>query len=143
MSCQISAHFPRCPLARLTSTVRNILPAIMSTQKTTLSAGFLPSDRVRSVQEFLEDENDPPGFVSPKDTNDCTLGSLGNHNVVIAVLPDGEHGLTSATVVVMNMLHSFPNFRIGLMVGIGGGAPGKHGIRLGDIVVSAPCDGDS
>jgi nucleoside phosphorylase len=39
------------------------------------------------------------------------------------------------------MLHSFPNIRIGLMVGIGGGAPSpKHDIRLGDIVVSAPCD---
>ncbi|KAE8338716.1 nucleoside phosphorylase domain-containing protein [Aspergillus arachidicola] len=37
------------------------------------------------------------------------------------------------------MLHSFPNVRIGLMVGIGGGAPSAdHDIRLGDIVVSAP-----
>ncbi len=40
------------------------------------------------------------------------------------------------------MLHSFPNVRIGLMVGIGGGAPSdKHDIRLGDIVVSTPGDG--
>jgi nucleoside phosphorylase len=34
-------------------------------------------------------------------------------------------------------LHSFPNVRFGLMVGIGGGAPSaRHDIRLGDIVVS-------
>ena len=40
------------------------------------------------------------------------------------------------------MLHSFPNARIGLTVGIGGGAPSpKHDIRLGDIVVSASSDG--
>jgi nucleoside phosphorylase len=40
------------------------------------------------------------------------------------------------------MMHSFPNIRIGLMVGIGGGAPSpKHDIRLGDIVVSAPREG--
>jgi nucleoside phosphorylase len=40
------------------------------------------------------------------------------------------------------MLQSFPNVRIGLMVGIGGGAPTrKHNIRLGDIVVSTPRDG--
>ena len=40
------------------------------------------------------------------------------------------------------MLNSFPNVRIGLMVGIGGGAPSrKHDIRLGDIIVSAPRDG--
>ena len=39
------------------------------------------------------------------------------------------------------MMHSFPNVRIGLMVGIGGGVPSsRHDIRLGDIVVSAPRD---
>ncbi|WDK22134.1 hypothetical protein CGRA01v4_13424 [Colletotrichum graminicola] len=42
------------------------------------------------------------------------------------------------------MLHSFPNIRVGLMVGIGGGAPTpEHDIRLGDIVVSRPRDGKS
>ncbi|CCF43601.1 hypothetical protein CH063_13257, partial [Colletotrichum higginsianum] len=41
------------------------------------------------------------------------------------------------------MLHSFPNVRIGLMVGIGGGAPSlKHDIRLGDVVVSKPGGGN-
>ncbi|KAL4909256.1 hypothetical protein BDW74DRAFT_174458 [Aspergillus multicolor] len=39
-------------------------------------------------------------------------------------------------------MHSFPNIRIGLMVGIGGGAPSpKHDIRLGDVVVSIPRNG--
>lgn len=67
---------------------------------------------------------------------------MGKHNVVIAVLPDGEYGTTFAASVPRDMLHSFPNVRIGLMVGIGGGAPSaKHDIRLGDIVVSAPRDG--
>ncbi|KAL8366135.1 hypothetical protein RB595_004758 [Gaeumannomyces hyphopodioides] len=37
------------------------------------------------------------------------------------------------------MIRTFPNIRIGLMVGIGGGAPNrKHKIRLGDVVVSSP-----
>ncbi|KAG7284875.1 hypothetical protein NEMBOFW57_009490 [Staphylotrichum longicolle] len=40
------------------------------------------------------------------------------------------------------MLHSFPNVRIGLIVGIGGGAPSRrHDVRLGDIVVSSPDGG--
>lgn len=40
------------------------------------------------------------------------------------------------------MLNSFPNVRIGLMVGIGGGVPSaRHDIRLGDVVVSAPRNG--
>lgn len=58
------------------------------------------------------------------------------------MLPDGEYGTSSAASVARDMLHSFPNVRIGLMVGIGGGAPSrKHDIRLGDIVVSTPRDG--
>jgi hypothetical protein len=68
--------------------------------------------------------------------------SLQLPRIVIAVLPEGEYGISSAASVARDMLHSFPNIRIGLMVGIGGGAPSpKHDIRLGDIVVSAPRDG--
>jgi hypothetical protein len=58
------------------------------------------------------------------------------------VLPDGEYGTASAAGVARDMLSSFPSVRLGLMVGIGGGAPNsKHDIRLGDIVVSAPRNG--
>jgi hypothetical protein len=70
--------------------------------------------------------------VSPNDNNDYILNKVGRHNIVIAVLPDGEYGTSSAVTVARDMLHSFPNIRIGLMVGIGGGAPSpKHDIRLG------------
>jgi hypothetical protein len=47
-----------------------------------------------------------------------TLGKVGKQNVAIAVLPDGEYGLSTAASVARDMLHSFPNVRIGLMVGI-------------------------
>jgi nucleoside phosphorylase len=80
--------------------------------------------------------------VHPYDNNDYTLGRIGKHNVAIAVLPNGEYGTSSAAGVARDMLHSFLNIRIRLMVGIGGGAlTPKHDIRLGDIVVSAPRDG--
>ena len=60
----------------------------------------------------------------------------------MAVLSDGEYGVGSAASVITNMLNSFPNLRISLMVGIGGGAPTKQNdIRLGDVVVSSPKDG--
>lgn len=66
---------------------------------------------------------------------------MGNHKVVIAVLPDGRYGTASAATVASDMMHSFPNVRVGLMVGVAGGAPSrKHDIRLGDIVVSSPQD---
>ncbi|CAG8921787.1 unnamed protein product [Penicillium salamii] len=91
-----------------------------------------------AAQEFLDEEHGRPKFVSPNDSNDYTLGKIWDHNVVIAVMPDGEYGTASAANVATNMLSSFHNIRIGLMVGIGGGVPSKrHDIRLGDVVVSA------
>ena len=95
-----------------------------------------------AAQAFLDEKHNGPEYVSSNDNNDYTLGKIGQHDVVIAVLPDGEYGTSSAASVARDMLHSFPNVRIGLMVGIGGGAPSrKHDIRLGDIIVSSPHNG--
>ncbi|KAI9768652.1 MAG: hypothetical protein M1839_003987 [Geoglossum umbratile] len=97
-----------------------------------------------AATEFLDEEHERPECVAQNDNNDYTLGRVGKHNIVIAVLPNGEYGTASAASVARDILHSFPNVRIGLMVGIGGGAPSrKYDIRLGDIVVSAPHNGDS
>ena len=92
-----------------------------------------------AARQFLDKEHDLPTHVSTNDTNGYTLGEMAGHNVVIAVLPRGVYGLTSAASVAANMLNSFPNIRVGLMVGVGGGAPtAKRDIRLGDVVVSSP-----
>ncbi|EEA28309.1 hypothetical protein TMatcc_003365 [Talaromyces marneffei ATCC 18224] len=78
------------------------------------------------------------------DQNSYCLGSINGHNIAIACLPSGVHGTTSAATVASSMLHTFPSIRFGLMVGIGGGVPDRHGdrdnepIRLGDVVVSKP-----
>lgn len=97
-----------------------------------------------AARVFLDEEHELPDYVSPNDNNSYVLGRVGKHNIVIAVLPHGEYGVSSAASVARDMLHSFPNIRIGLMVGIGGGAPSeKHDIRLGDVVVSVPRDGES
>ncbi|KAJ9481087.1 hypothetical protein VN97_g12417 [Penicillium thymicola] len=102
----------------------------------------LPVEYV-AAQEFLDEEHEKPSFVSPNDTNDYTLGKMCEHNVVIAVLPDGEYGTASAANVATNMLNTFHNVRIGLMVGIGGGVPSEsHDVRMGDVVVSAPRGGE-
>lgn len=110
------------------------------------TVGWICAVKVEYVaaQEFLDEEHEGPAFVSQRDSNSYTLGRIGKHNVVIATLPFGEYGTTSAATVARDMVHSFPNIRIGLMVGIGGGAPSKHhDIRLGDIVVGAPSNGNS
>ncbi|KAI9763766.1 MAG: hypothetical protein M1840_009091 [Geoglossum simile] len=97
-----------------------------------------------AAQAFLDEEHKEPEYLSPNDNNNYTLGKIGKHNTVIAVLPDGEYGTSSAAGIARDMLHSFPNIRIGLMVGVSGGAPSqKHDIRLGDVVVSAPRNGES
>lgn len=69
------------------------------------------------------------------DTNAYTLGRIKQHNIVIACLPAGQYGTNNAASVVTNIIRSFPSIRAGLMVGIGGGVPGKTDMRLGDVVV--------
>ncbi|KAL8365007.1 hypothetical protein RB595_004020 [Gaeumannomyces hyphopodioides] len=89
--------------------------------------------------QFLDERYAAPDAIDQKDNNVYTLGRIGRHNVVMAVLPKGEYGKTTAATVARDMVRSFPNIRFGLMVGIGGGAPTpKHDIRLGDVVVSGP-----
>ncbi|CAI7620936.1 unnamed protein product [Penicillium pancosmium] len=101
----------------------------------------LPTEYL-AAQEFLDEEHDRPESLPAPSKNEYTLGRIGRHNVAIATMPLGEYGIASAARVAVEMLHSFPNIRIGLMVGIGGGAPSKrHDIRLGDVVVSIPGNG--
>lgn len=95
-----------------------------------------------ATQAFLDERHDRPVEVAQHDNNSYALGKIGGHCVVIAVLPRGEYGLVSAASVARDMLHTFPNIRVGLMIGIGGGAPSpRHDIRLGDVVVSSPGGG--
>lgn len=92
-----------------------------------------------AARQFLDEIHGRPNKVEKNDTNHYVLGKMAGHNVVIAVLPAGLYGTSSATSVARDMVHSFPNVRIGLMVGIGGGAPSTaNDIRLGDVVVSTP-----
>ncbi|KAI9777872.1 MAG: hypothetical protein M1839_008549 [Geoglossum umbratile] len=73
------------------------------------------------------------------DDNTYHLGRIGDHNVVIACLPSGVYGTTSAAIVGRDMLSRFRSIKSGLVVGIGGGIPSKKcDIRLGDVAVSKP-----
>lgn len=95
-----------------------------------------------AAQLFFDEVHDEPLSLKKHDNNAYKLGRMGKHNVVMAVLPNGEYGTNSAATVARDMIHTFENIRVGLMVGIGGGAPSdKHDVRLGDIVVSSPGGG--
>ena len=101
----------------------------------------LPIEHAAAV-ELLDEEHEP----LPLQTNNPTLYTLGrisNHNVVIACLPAGIIGIASAASVAQSLVDRFPNVKIGLMVGIGGGVPTDDvDIRLGDVVVSQPGTGN-
>lgn len=91
-----------------------------------------------AAQAMLDERHDPL-LQRSHDHNTYTLGRIGVHNVVLACLPSGVTGTTSAASVVTRMLSSFEWLKFGLMVGIGGGVPSQgNDIRLGDVVVSNP-----
>ncbi|KHO00520.1 uncharacterized protein MAM_01298 [Metarhizium album ARSEF 1941] len=94
-----------------------------------------------AAQAVQDEKHDGPESLSSTDNNNYTMGRMGKHNVVIAVLPDGEYGnplrQSSQEICCTAFLMS------GLMVGIGGGAPSAYqDVRLGDIVASAPRNGN-
>lgn len=70
---------------------------------------------------------------SRTDDNTYALGSIGDHNIVIAcqLNRDGP-----ATAVAVSMISTFQYIRFGVIVGIGSGIPPK--VRVGDVVVSQP-----
>ncbi|GMG04008.1 unnamed protein product [Aspergillus oryzae var. brunneus] len=75
----------------------------------------------------------------PADQNIYTLGSIDDHNIVIAGLH--QPGNSPAATVVTQMRNTFPNIHYVLLVGIGGGVPVRtesDWVRLGDVVVCKP-----
>ncbi|KAI7762686.1 hypothetical protein LZL87_013929 [Fusarium oxysporum] len=89
-----------------------------------------------TAAEIMLDYIHPPLPQHPQDCNTYTLGSINEHNVVIACLPKGQYGTNNAATVANDMTRSFPHVQYRLMVGIGGGAPKLADVRLGDVVVS-------
>ncbi|KAJ5009127.1 Kinesin light chain [Colletotrichum sp. SAR 10_99] len=79
-----------------------------------------------AARTFLDKQHPTPEAVARNDNNSYTLGTMGKHNVVIAILPKREYGIAAAATVARDLVRTFPNIRIGLMVGVGGGAPSKQ-----------------
>ena len=90
-----------------------------------------------AARAMLDEEHQK--LQSSRDQNDYTLGNIGEHNIVMAVLP--ETGSNRAATTLTQLLNDFSSIRFGLLVGIGGGVPSeRNDIRLGDVVVSKPTD---
>ncbi|KAK0731923.1 nucleoside phosphorylase domain-containing protein [Lasiosphaeris hirsuta] len=93
---------------------------------------------ITAARAMLNEEYDR--LDTPKDgTNTYSFGSLGEHNMVLASLPEGSQGTNSAAGVAIHMGRTFPAIKLRLLVGIGGGVPSNgNDIRLGDVVVGTP-----
>jgi nucleoside phosphorylase len=102
----------------------------------------LPIEMAAAKGMMDEGHGDPQTPPPQADQNTYILGCIGKFKVVVACLPKDEIGSSSAAAVARDMLHTFPNIRVGLLVGIGAGIPDYESdevrdIRLGDVVISS------
>lgn len=67
-----------------------------------------------------------------------TLGSIGDHNIVISCPRAAEFITYSITLVAMNLHQTFPSIEYSFITGVGSGIPPN--IRLGDVVIDTPPD---
>ncbi|CAF9934276.1 MAG: hypothetical protein ALECFALPRED_005902 [Alectoria fallacina] len=101
----------------------------------------LPKSELVAATMML-DERHEELRLNPQDKNIYTYGSINGHNVVLACLPPGQPNKLSGLKLVQPLRQSFPNLRIHLFVGIGGGVPRdpppedpRLDIHLGDVAV--------
>lgn len=98
----------------------------------------LPTETA-AAQAMLDEKYPSLPSKNTHGSNVYVFGRVCNHKVVIATLPSGSYGTTSAATTAKEMLLDFPKIRFCLLVGIGGGVPSEENdIRLGDVVVSKP-----
>ncbi|KAL2844259.1 hypothetical protein BJX68DRAFT_277842 [Aspergillus pseudodeflectus] len=97
------------------------------------------AEEMAAARAMLDEEHPSLPQDLRADNNNYVLGRIGSHNIVLACLPSGVTGTTSAAVVANRMRSTFQGLRFGLMVGIGGAAPSEtDDVRLGDVVVGTP-----
>ena len=81
------------------------------------------------TEKYPKPENDPNAY---------SMGRIGHHNIVLAYMPG--IGKKNSTSVATHFTYSFPNIKLGLVVGVCGGVPSALDFRsqifLGDVVVS-------
>ncbi|KAI1267625.1 purine and uridine phosphorylase [Xylariaceae sp. FL1019] len=90
----------------------------------------------RALDRCWDDEGHKYGKAE-HDTNFYTVGSVGQHNVVVVRL--SGMGTIRSTDAASNIRHSFPNIQLALVVGVCGAVPTPPGqdIYLGDLVISS------
>ncbi|KAI9714139.1 MAG: hypothetical protein M1812_006467 [Candelaria pacifica] len=102
-----------------------------------------------AARVLLDEEHITPPYDTQYDRNTYICGQVNEHKVVVACLPSGRTGNVNAGHLTGPMFHTFPNIKITLLVGIGGGVPLQspqnqlEDIYLADVVLGWPGDGKS
>ncbi|QRD94497.1 hypothetical protein F9C07_1807649 [Aspergillus flavus] len=131
-----------CPVCGICCWGREKITAIMSNPRRhqDYAIGWIcPLPVEQTIALLMLDETHDRLPQQPADQNIYTLGSIGDHNIVIAGLH--QPGNSPAATVVTQMRNTFPNIHYVLLVGIGGGVPVRiesDWVRLGDVVVCKP-----
>lgn len=97
---------------------------------------------------MLDEEHQTPLYNTHFDENTYVFGSLNGHTVVIGTCSRGATGNVNASLLTGSMFKTFPNIRMAVLVGIGGGIPSPKvdkdpmgNLHLGDVGVGCPGDG--
>lgn len=97
----------------------------------------LEADAVRDLFEEIWGEGETYGKAAG-DANTYTLGKILHHNVVLVHM--GGMGKGAASQASSSLLSSYPEIKLGLVVGICGGVPSYSGRKddliLGDVMIS-------
>ncbi|KAF2201833.1 kinesin light chain [Delitschia confertaspora ATCC 74209] len=97
---------------------------------------------------MLDEEHAAPPYDTHYDDNTYIFGMISGHTIVVVTCSQGETGNVNAGRLTGSMFKTFPNIRMTVLVGIGGGIPRSsiskdslNDIHLGDVVVGWPGDG--
>lgn len=96
---------------------------------------------------MLDEEHPTPPYDTYYDENTYVCGTINGHAVVVGTCPPGGTGNVNAGRLTGPMFKTFPNIRMAVLVGVGGGIPREQvpddaldNIHLGDVVVGWPGD---
>ncbi len=96
---------------------------------------------------MLDEYHKAPPYETRNDDNTYIFSAINDHAIVVATCPPGDQGNANAGRLTGSMFKTFPNIKMAVLVGIGGGIPRQPAsedplddIHFGEVVVGWPVD---
>ncbi|XP_076067757.1 uncharacterized protein LOC143040560 [Oratosquilla oratoria] len=124
------------------------MPTMASSKQPTIAIITAQYCEKLAVDSMIENQQTFVRYTTVGESNVYTLGNIGAHRVVCTKLPQVGHDRSASIAAgstTTRLLGTFQKVDYVFLVGLGGGVPHytdyyKH-VRLGDVVVSAPPEG--